>query len=73
MCIRPSLTNPHHYEAMKINVGPSELLKAPSPAPQQVGTSTSLTLGDMASFFIPKDDRKENAGIKKYVFKLSAT
>ena len=35
--------------------------------------TTSLTLGDVASFFISKDDRKENACLKKGFLKLKAT
>ena len=57
----------HHdsEEAMKINVGPYVFQKAPSPAPQQVGTSTALKLSDGASILISKDDRKGNARVKK--------
>ena len=49
----------YEYETTKKYVGPTELLKVPLPAPQQVGAlkTPSSTLGDVGSLLISKDDR----------------
>ena len=59
-------SNLHNYEAMKINVGPFQVLTAPALPPQQAGTSAvAPTLGDVAKLMTKKENGKENRRVKK--------